>query len=85
MPLIFAVLISNNITFAITTEEIRSPKPKLGRLGLNFEPENKLEIIKQNSVIKKDTAKVIQNKVDYSQYTYADISLKKLATDKKTS
>ena len=68
-------------SFAITTEEIRYPKPPLNKLDIDYEPENKFEIIKKEAEIKKDVAKLIENKADYSNYTYADLSLKKLANE----
>ena len=66
---------------AITTEEIRQPKPILNRLGINYEPENKFEIIKKDSVVEKNIAKLIEDKADDLNYTYADLSLKKLANE----
>ena len=66
---------------AITTEEIRQPKPTLNRLGINYEPENKFEIIKKDSVVEKNIAKLIEDKADDLNYTYADLSLKKLANE----
>lgn len=67
--------------FAITTEELRDAKPALNRLGIDYEPENKFEIIKKDSGVEKNVAKLIEDKVDYSNYTYADMSLKKLANE----
>lgn len=75
------VLLINLPSVAITTAEIREPKPPLNRLDLNYQPENKFEIIKTNSEVEKNTAKLIQDKVDYSRYTYADLSLNKLANE----
>ena len=68
-------------SFAITTEEIRSPKPPLNKLDINYEPENKFELIKKDAGGKKDVAQLIEDKTDYSDYTYADLSLKKLANE----
>ena len=67
--------------FAITTEELRDAKPALNRLGIDYEPENKFEIIKKDSGVEKNVAKLIEDKVDYSNYTYADMSLKRLANE----
>lgn len=81
---ILLFLIAFNITapvFSITTEEIRQPKSKLNKLSIDNEPENKFEIIKQSSQVEKNVAKLIENKSDYSTYTYADLSLKKLANE----
>jgi len=75
-----ALLIATQ-AFAITPYEIKSPKPPFGRLGLNYQPENKFEIIKKEQTLQKDTAKLIQDKTDYSRYTYADLSLNKLANE----
>ncbi|MBQ2871964.1 hypothetical protein IJE86_09705 [bacterium] len=68
-------------TYSITTYEIREPKNPLNQLGIDYEPENKFELIKNDSNIEKNTAKLIQDKTDYSRYTYADLSLKKLAAE----
>lgn len=67
--------------FSITTEEIRQPKPALNQLGINYEPENKFEIIKKDSGVEKNVAKLIEDKNEFSNYTYADLSLKKLASE----
>jgi len=67
--------------FSITTEEIRQPKPALNQLGINYEPENKFEIIKKDSGVEKNVAKLIEDKDEFSNYTYADLSLKKLASE----
>ena len=67
--------------FSITTEEIRQPKPALNQLGINYEPENKFEIIKKDSSVEKNVAKLIEDKDEFSNYTYADLSLKKLASE----
>lgn len=77
--LLFLSIISP--VFAITTEEIRSPKPPLNKLDINYEPENKFELIKKDTSVKKDVAPLIEDKTDYSDYTYADLSLKKLANE----
>ncbi len=65
---------------AITPYEIRQPKPPLQRLGVTYEPENQFEVIRKDDV-QKNTAKLIQDKTDYSKYTYADLSLNKLAAE----
>ena len=67
--------------FAITVDEIRQPKPALNKLGVDFEPENKLEIIKKDSGVEKNVAKLIEDKIENTNYTYADLSLKKLANE----
>ena len=78
--MITAFLVASN-AFAITPEEIKQPKPPLGKLGINYEPENKFQKVKKESNIEKNTAVLIEEKTDYSRYTYADLSLNKLAAE----
>lgn len=80
----FLILTTFIISFpavAITPYEIRQPKPPLNKLGVTYEPENKFEVIKKDNDVQKNTAKLIQDKTDYSKYTYADLSLNKLANE----
>ena len=79
--LTFILLAMSAPSFAITTYELRQPKDALNRLGIDYEPENKFELIKKDNSVQKNTAKLIQDKTDYSRYTYADLSLKKLANE----
>ncbi len=76
-----AALMINLPAVSITYEELRQPKPALQKLGVSYEPENKFELIKKDSDVQKNTAKIIQDKADYSKYTYADLSLKRLASE----
>ncbi len=77
--ILLSALALNLPSFAITPYEIRQPKPPLNKLGVTYEPENKFEIIKKDNDVQKNTAILIQDKADYSKYTYADLSLNKLA------
>lgn len=79
--LILTALIISIPAGAITPYEIRQPKPPLNKLGVTYEPESKFEIIKKDNDIQKNTAKLILDKADYSKYTYADLSLNKLANE----
>lgn len=79
--LCLAALMINLPAISITYEELRQPKPALRKLGVNYEPENKFELIKKDNDVQKNTAKLIQDKADYSKYTYADLSLKRLANE----
>ncbi len=75
------VLSFSSPCFSITTEEIRQPKTSLNKLGVDYEPENKFEIIKKDSGVEKNVAQLIEDKDTFSKYTYADLSLKKLANE----
>lgn len=79
--LCLAALMINLPAVSITYEELRQPKPALQKLGVSYEPENKFELIKKDNDVQKNTAKLIQDKADYSKYTYADLSLKRLANE----
>jgi len=79
--LCLAALVINIPANAITPYEIREPKPPLNKLGVTYEPENKFEVIKKDNDVQKNTAKLIQDKADYTKYTYADLSLNKLANE----
>lgn len=66
--------------FSITSYELKQPKAPLNQLDINYEPENKFEVVKKDSTTKTNTT-LISDKTDYSRYTYADLSLNKLAAE----
>lgn len=66
--------------FSITSYELKQPKAPLNQLDINYEPENKFEVVKKDSTTKTNTT-LISDKTDYSSYTYADLSLNKLAAE----
>lgn len=75
-----SLLLSSQV-HAITLKDLREPKPAFNQLGINNEIENKFELVKKEQTVQKNTAKLVQDKADYSRYTYADLSLNKLATE----
>ncbi len=75
-----SLLLSSQV-HAITLKDLREPKPAFNQLGINNEIENKFELVKKEQTVQKNTAKLVQDKADYSRYTYADLSLNKLANE----
>lgn len=80
LSVILAAILSISQAYAITTEELASPKPPLNRLNLDYQPENKFELLQQDTPVKK-TNQIPQDRIDSTRYTYADLSLNKLANE----
>lgn len=79
--IIFLLLSVSAPVFAMDIEDIKQPAPAFNRLGAENLPEKQFETVKSENKLPQTTPKVISSGIDYSQYTYADLSLKKLAAE----
>ncbi len=68
-------------TFAITLDDIKSPRPNAYRAGLSDDPENEYTEAKSSSPVHQEYVKKDATQFDSNDLTYADLSIKQISRE----
>ena len=80
---LLAALIMNLMlpTFAITLDDIKSPRPNAYRAGLSDDPENEYTEAKSSNPVHQEYVKKDATQFDSNDLTYADLSIKQISRE----